>query len=125
MVDNHNRSLSGLCNLRGEAPHTKTQGLLHAPDIGSMWGTSCPVLLFQVASQDVQRRVVVTIQFRATMGAGMPSDRQCFRYHALTSTALLAGVLWRDSYDFAASLFRFAATELYELSPTRIQNALI
>jgi hypothetical protein len=122
--------LAALEWLLGEAPHGYIRGLLqtlaHLFMRGErcLWDTSCPFVVL-IASQDVASRIVIAIEFGPTIGARVPAHCEVFGYQLAIATALLAGVLWGDSHDFAASLFRFAATEQHELAPTGIQHAFV
>src|SRR5436309_2193277 len=96
-------------------PMAESQGLLQSPTCGTypqglLWDTSCPNLaLFLVAMQDILRGIVVTVQFRPTVRAGMPSHTEVFLDDTATSATGLRGAIGSDFHDGATSLFRFVA----------------
>src|SRR3989442_4792298 len=114
-----------------EVPAGFRQGLLRSPTCGTYpqgltWDTSCPVLfLILIAMQDILRGVVITVQFSPTVRARVPSNSEALLDNASTATTRLRRVLGSYLHDYRASLFRFAATECDERSPSCIQDALI
>src|SRR5712692_3530152 len=109
----------------------ESQGLLHSPTSGTypqwlVWGTSCPILfLLLVAMQEIERSVVITVQLRPTVRAGMPTHTEVLLDDASTAATGLAGLVGSHFHDRATSLFRFVARHHDKGSPACIQNTLI
>ena len=74
----------------------------------------------QPKTLDVQRRVVIAIQFETTLRAGVPAFVQIFGHDSPTSAAPLAGVLGVHKQHTRTGPFCLAHTELLELSPPSI-----
>jgi hypothetical protein len=71
-------------------------------------------------------RIGISIQDDAAVDTEMdPFGYVLFRSLFAALRANLAGLLWIDFVDLAASLFRFARHDLHELSQPIVQEALV
>src|SRR5215471_13778440 len=74
--------------------------------------------------QDVESRVLISIQDKPTLGANMCPGRECFLYPSPTARTILAAVVWGNCYHGYLMHESIGLDPPKELSPCCIMDAL-